>query len=933
MKKGKRIGRYEIERKIGIGGMGEVFLARDTELDRNIALKVLLPEFCCDADRVQRFKLEAKAVSALNHPNIITIHEIIETGGQMFMATEFVEGETLRSKIDGEGLTVQEAVRIAEQIADALTAAHEAHLVHRDIKPENVMIRRDAYVKILDFGLAKPALYKRAGEEDKTLQIVKTQPGLVMGSVHYMSPEQARGKDVDQRTDVWSLGVVLYEMLSGGNPFEGETVSDSLAAIIHVEPPSLDNIPEVLSHALKRSLAKKPEDRYQSVRDFALDLKEIRSLIETNTAENQVYQNRISSKTSAVKKVSTDEANTVIQQKSSAESATMLHTAGWMGSRTSSGGRRTATALLPFIVIVLAGALAVGAWYNGFFSSGYKQRAFENFSVTRITGGGKGRSPAISPDGKYMAYKETEAGNQSLVVRQIATGSTMVLVPPTKHDFLSPAYSKDGSYVYYTTVDKGVGTLYQIPALGGQPKKITVDVDSKVAVSGDDKKLAFICHNPNSGEDGVYSVNVDGSNRQLLFTTRQAEASQFVDIAWSPTEDKILVAAISPFSGEDAAISQFFTLSATDKTFEKFGDKKWYNPGGLSWLKDGSGLYFTARKNKEEPQQIWYLTYPGQDASQITHDSSGYDSMTISDDGKLIAASNFDVISSIWTFKIGEKAIKQIVPENSNNTGAGGIAGLPDGRLLFTKKDGKDVNLWVMGEDGSNPTQLTFDVGVNIFPTTTPDGRFIIFTSDRAGNFNLWRMDVDGKNPVQLTRSEKVFDVWAQVLADGKTIVFGRRSDDRTGAKLMKISIEGGPEEEILGAEKSQNMSPAISSDRKKLAYLSHSFDAERLTFDEKLNIVSVNDDGSLKAEKEFNEVLGVRLLWINNDREILYQSGPGLPNLHSYSLETGSKKQLTEFASGVIMNFGLSQDRKRAFVVHGIVNSSLILIKDGEKQ
>src|SRR5687768_7679046 len=219
---GAKLSRYEIREKIGAGGMGEVYLAHDEQLERMVALKVLLPEFCCQLDRVNRFKLEARAASALNHPNIITIHEIGEADERVFIATEFVDGETVREKIESGKLTLLDSIKIAEQVADALSVAHQANIVHRDIKPENIMIRRDGYVKILDFGLAKTILQPTVGAEDKTLQLVQTQAGMVMGSVRYMSPEQARGKEIDQRSDIWSLGVVLYEMVTRKNPFAGE---------------------------------------------------------------------------------------------------------------------------------------------------------------------------------------------------------------------------------------------------------------------------------------------------------------------------------------------------------------------------------------------------------------------------------------------------------------------------------------------------------------------------------------------------------------------------------------------------------------------------------------------------------------------------------------------------------------------------------------
>ena len=284
LKAGQTIGHYEILSILGKGGMGEVYLARDTKLRRNVALKFLPDLFTKDQERLRRFEREARAASALNHPNIITIYEIGEADGHRFMATEFVDGETLRQPIAAGPLKLSEALNIAEQIASALAEAHAAGIIHRDIKPENIVLRRDGIVKVLDFGLAKLMEEKQAGPEDATRAMVRTSAGVVMGTVTYMSPEQARGLPVDARTDIWSLGVVLYEMVAGHVPFAGETTSDVISLILQKEPPALTTvsagIPERLDDIVSKTLTKDREARYQTIKDLALDLKRLKQKLD-----------------------------------------------------------------------------------------------------------------------------------------------------------------------------------------------------------------------------------------------------------------------------------------------------------------------------------------------------------------------------------------------------------------------------------------------------------------------------------------------------------------------------------------------------------------------------------------------------------------------------------------------------------------------------
>ncbi len=288
---GRRIGHYKIVSLLGRGGMGEVFLAEDSKLNRKVALKVLPAAFTQHPDRVRRFEREAKAASALNHPNILTIHEIGEADGAHYIVSEFVEGQTLRALIERGRLGISEAMAIAEQVAGALNVAHEAGIIHRDIKPENVMVRPDGLVKVLDFGLAKlterPAATPEADSQAETIARLSTDPGMVMGTMSYMSPEQARGQKVDHRTDIFSLGVMLYEMIVGRRPFEGATMSDVIAALLTAEPPLLRQrcveAPAELEQIVKKCLAKDREARYQSAEELLRDLKGVEQELKSGT--------------------------------------------------------------------------------------------------------------------------------------------------------------------------------------------------------------------------------------------------------------------------------------------------------------------------------------------------------------------------------------------------------------------------------------------------------------------------------------------------------------------------------------------------------------------------------------------------------------------------------------------------------------------------
>jgi eukaryotic-like serine/threonine-protein kinase len=359
---------YRIISKIGAGGMGEVYLGEDIELGRPVALKILLADVADNEERVRRFVQEAKAASALNHPNILTVYEIGSFEGRRYIATELIKGETLRQRLLGEPLTFGEIIEISSQIAAALNAAHEAGIVHRDIKPDNVMWRSDGLVKVLDFGLAKLLEPAMAGEsidtEGQTIAQVKTSPGMVMGTAKYMSPEQTRGKQIDARTDIWSLGIVIYEMLAKISPFAGETPSDSIAAILTREaPPLSERVPQELRRIVRKCLQKRADERYQTVKDLLLDLKNLKRELEFSQEleRSQLSPPVRAANASAAAAAALSEHATAIHPSAFSTDRSIAHASAGAGSAGSvtTQWRRIAAGALVLIVVLLA----FGYWY------------------------------------------------------------------------------------------------------------------------------------------------------------------------------------------------------------------------------------------------------------------------------------------------------------------------------------------------------------------------------------------------------------------------------------------------------------------------------------------------------------------------------------------------------------------------------------------
>jgi eukaryotic-like serine/threonine-protein kinase len=923
MLSGKQFGRYEIRSKIGAGGMGEVYAAYDAELGRQVAVKILPSEFTSDETRKNRFRQEARAASALNHPNIMTIYEIGENEHGSFFITELIDGRTLREIIKKEKLSIIRILKIIEQAANALVAAHSAHIVHRDIKPENIMVRHDGIVKVLDFGLAKPTAQSDENDDEQ----IKTLPGMVMGSVRYMSPEQTRGLAVDERTDIWSLGVVLYEMLTSFAPFDGATTSDTIAAVIYKEPaPVLNfipNAPAELQRIIRKALQKDREERYQHIKDFALDLKDL------------IYE--------LEHEISGERTRTVSADIDLSENPTMIHRTYSTkdAAQTTSGinysegqkpkQSRRGFPLLPIAAIGLLAILGFGFYKWLTASRNAAAGAFEKTQVARVNTDGKVAGPAISPDGKYIAYLGGDVGSRSLVVRQSSNDGIVTVVPPTPLNIFGISFSPDGDYVYYllTSEDSVINTLYRVPTLGGASKKLIEDVDSAVTFSPDGKQLAFQRNVSKEVITVIYTANVDGTNVEPLIRSDQTEFNIIGNPRWSPDGKIILVRALNNFGGT-VEKNEIAEVSVAEKKLAPWrATRELYSVFDFSWFKDGSGFLFIGQETANSPIQIFRAAYPGGEFQPVTNDINNYNSLGLTGDGKTIVTLKSNSSSSIWNFNPAAKQLTQMTAEGASLEGATGLSESRAGKLVYTRKDGNDLTLWLM--EAGNARQLASEIK-SLFnsPKITPDGRYVVFSSKQSGTARIWRIDADGKNLRQLTAEKpNRGDFSPQLTPDGKWIIYQEYASGANGkGSFLKVSIDGGESSVIYSNDQYNVNNPSLSPDGEFIA-----FDSYRTSdFEKKIRIASLENNSFGQFVKDLDADQVGAYTWSPDGKSLTFLSSrSGVQNLWRLPLDGSAPQPVTDFKTGRIFNFTWSADGKNIYIVRGNINSDLILIRDAQ--
>ncbi len=870
---GTSVSHYRILEKIGAGGMGVVYKAEDTRLGRIVALKFLPPDLVRAPGARERLLREARAASALNHPNICTLYDIGEHDGQPFLVMEYLEGQTLAGRIHGQPLKVAELLDVAIQVADALDAAHSRGIVHRDIKPANIFVTERGQVKIMDFGLAKRHTTAPAGSTEAAAELAEAQltlPGMAIGTATYMSPEQARGEEVDARSDLFSFGGVLYEMATGEPPFQGPTVAVVFYGIFNKEPPPPANVPAPLAQIIANTLEKGRDVRCQSAAELRAALKRLRRDSESGAR--------------------------------AASGAIAAATQARQRSR-----RRWARILAPAAATLVA--IGILLW-----RAGRTAPPFQHMEIARLTSTGKASAAAISPDGRYVVHIMSDAGQQSLWMRQVATGSNVEIVPASKAGFPDLAFSPDGNYVYYTKVERDsfAGTLCQLPVLGGAPRTVVMDVDSPVTFSPDGRQIAFMRWK--GEETAILVANVDGSGERQV-TSRKTPA--FFDsgrLAWSP--DGKLIACPAGVWGAGSYYENVVAVPAGGGPEERpLTSQKWFSVGAATWLADGRGLVLALTQRPAGNSQLYYLSYPGGELRRITNDLNSYEGVSATADSNVLVTVQNDLVANLWVSPVDQPAeARQITSGAARRDGASGLCWMPDGRIVLSSAASGALELFMTNADGSEARQLTSDRGVATFPRACPDGRTILFTSLRVtGSAHVWRMDPDGGSLRQVTSG--LGEMRSDCSPDGKWLTYVVVNG--TSPTLWKAPIEGG--KPVRLSEEAASY-PSLSPDGKKIA--------AALFGKDKQGIAIRSSDGGKPSQ--YLDLPGGQVRWSTDGAALLYaKSEAGASNIWSQPLSGGAPKRLTNFKTDQIFQFDLSRDGKRLAISRGAANRDVVMIRD----
>jgi Tol biopolymer transport system component len=875
---GREFGSYRILKLLGAGGMGEVYLALDARLGRQIALKFLPLDLTTNEVALRRFKQEARTASALNHPNILTIYEVGEADGEFFIASEYVDGITLREALRGGRVDVATTLDIAIQVASALQAAHSAGVVHRDLKPGNIMIRRDGYVKVIDFGLAK---LTQGADQERSVGETGTRPGVVTGTLDYMSPEQARGKKVDHRTDLWSLGVVLYEMLAHRRPFEGDTDSHVVVGILdHAVPPidSAATLPPGLIELIGRALAKNFARRYQTAGEMLADLREI-------TERSGLAR--------------------------STRPITFPH------------GRRYGRTFGLSLAIVVVLVLSWATWWWGLNG---KETVlgpdwFRVETVRQLTFNGRTKLSCISPDGRYLAFVAGDAGGtESLFLKQVDQSSEAIKIPARHIDYRGITFSPDSQTIFEVEEDeKLIGKLYAVPILGDRPSApILVDIDGPVSFSPSGDQFAFVryLHTQHGGKDETKSLvevaGSDGSGRQSLVSLQDFTA--LAGVAWAPEGNRIAGFVFSNSSSESG--TGVFDLIDLKGHETRRALPNWRLIGQPWWVRNGETLIADAatRTEGQNHKQLRELAVDSGEIRDVTKDLAGYSSGSLTRDGQQLAAVKMESKASLWVSSTNDPVSGHSVSAEAAERPS--LAWQDQEHLIMNSQRSGFPNLWLFDVNAQRRASLTNEPYVEQDAISVPGGNSIIFSSNRSGEFHLWSFDPELNAYRQLT-SGPAYDETPSISRDGKWIVY--TSWTGTNPHLYKIPRAGGPRSLIapyLGT------APDISPDGRFVAC--HMQDPRTLEW----RVGMIPLDGEAQPRFFPNARLPVRWSPDGTALATVLTDGRGVSNIWAVPLDGSPPRQITHFDDETILKFAWSPQGDRLACIRASSGADVVLFK-----
>jgi Tol biopolymer transport system component len=866
--------------------MGEVYRALDARLGREVAIKLLPAAYANDADRLRRFELEARAASALNHPNILTIFDIGASDGMPYIVTELLEGGTLHDRLLSGPMPVRKAVECCVQIAQGLAAAHEKGIVHRDLKPQNIFLCRDGRVKILDFGLAKLTSPEPEGPTATHLD-GGTEAGEVLGTVGYMSPEQVRGETADPRSDIFNFGTVLYEMLAGKRAFSGQTRADTASAILKDDPPSLlesgKAIPAAVDRIIHHCLEKNREQRFQSARDLAFQLESVSSPSQSRAQETVAISKR--------------------------------------------------RAWIPWVagLLVLIGAGAGGWWLRGARQANAREIQFQKLSDFA----GLEETPALSPDGKSVAFVADTTGTKQVWIRLLAGGPPLQIT----HDegqHLDPRWSHDSATVLYYTpprVGDEQGTIWEISALGGAPRRLATSL-SGPDVSHDGNRLTFFRVNNKQVE--LVTADRDGSKEQLV--SNLPASFSYRCPRWSPDDrtigylhasanwaDDVYLVAVN--GGEPHRLTNEGTLMS-----------------GMAWLPDGSSIiYSTARGSTVlylPTLHLWKISHSGGQPQQLTFGESGDENPDVDSLGRIVA-SRKRMTFDLWKFPV-DGSPEDNVKRGQQITHQTGQVQTPslnpdDSEIAYLSDSGGHGNLWIRQLKTGDTRQITFErkpdlvVGV---PIWSPDGNYITFATNLppsgwGRDIGYWLVHPDGSNPHMWIPN----GAWAAWSGDSKWLYYSESTPVKESAsfRLLKSSLDGGA---AVTVRSDNALGPAPAPDGTALYYIVPRQNLDGSS-DYELRVAQPEDGPS----KLLVRVSGQRVPIWQGLHPVVSKDGKWLAmplndnlgtNVWIASTTDGKLKQVTDFApkrSFVARRVSWSSDGKWIFAAVGEGDSDIVLM------